>query len=110
MARAAVAAHRPSLVTSTAVIAKRSLLQFRRTPQLMWTVTVQGVLFLIIFRYIFGGAIGTGSLPYVDFAVPGIITTMLLWSGMRAAVSIAEDRGQGLYDRLRSLPIPRTAA
>jgi ABC-2 type transport system permease protein len=109
MARAAVAAHRPSLVTSTAVIAKRSLLQFRRTPQLIWTVTVQGVLFLIIFRYIFGGAIQTGSLPYVDFAVPGIITTMLLWSGMRAAVSIAEDRGQGLYDRLRSLPIPRTA-
>ncbi|HET8915720.1 MAG TPA: ABC transporter permease [Propionibacteriaceae bacterium] len=109
MASAAVAAHRPSLVTSTVVIAKRSLLQFRRTPQLLWTVTVQGVLFLIIFRYIFGGAIGTGSLPYVDFAVPGIITTMLLWSGMRAAVSIAEDRGQGLYDRLRSLPIPRTA-
>jgi ABC transporter DrrB family efflux protein len=91
------------------VIAKRSLLKFLRTPQLVWTATIQGVLFLVIFRYIFGGAIGAGTLGYVGFVVPGILTTMLIWQGMGAALGIPEDRAQGLFDRLRSLPIPRSA-
>jgi len=109
MASVSVAAGRPSLPTSTAVIAKRSLLKFLRTPQLMWTTTVQGVMFLVIFRYIFGGAIGAGRLGYVGFVVPGILATMIFWSGMGAAVGVTEDRAQGLFDRLRSLPIPRSA-
>jgi ABC-2 type transport system permease protein len=109
MASVSVAVRPPSLATSTTVIAKRSLLKFLRTPQLMWTAFFQGVMFLIIFRYIFGGAIGAGQLGYVDFVVPGILTTMLIWQGMGAAVAITEDRAQGLYDRLRSLPIPRAA-
>jgi ABC-2 type transport system permease protein len=109
MARTGVAAPRPSLATSTAVIANRSLVKFLRTPQLLWTTTVQGVMFLVIFRFIFGGAIGAGSLGYVNFVVPGIFVTMLLWQGMGAAIGITEDRAQGLLDRLRSLPIPRSA-
>src|SRR6266540_6989956 len=104
-----VATRRPSLASSTAVIAKRSMLKFLRTPQLVWTTTVQGVMFLIIFRYIFVGAIGAGQLGYVDVVVPGILTTILIWQGMGAAVSITEDHAQGLFDRLRSLPIPRSA-
>jgi ABC-2 type transport system permease protein len=99
----------PSLITSVAVIAKRSLLKFIRTPQLLWTVTIQGVMFLVLFRYIFGGAIGAGQLGYVDFVVPGILVTGLIWQGMGAAVAITEDRSEGLLDRLRSLPIPRSA-
>jgi ABC transporter DrrB family efflux protein len=91
------------------VIAKRSLLKFLRTPQLVWTATTQGVMFLVIFRYIFGGAIEAGTLGYVGFVVPGLLTTMLIWQGMGAAISVTEDQAQGLFDRLRSLPIPRTA-
>ncbi len=109
MASVAVAARRPSLAASTAVIAKRSLLKFLRTPQLFWTVTVQGVMFLLIFRYIFGGAIGAGKLGYVGFVIPGILTTGLIWQGMGTAVGITEDHALGLFDRLRSLPIPRSA-
>jgi ABC-2 type transport system permease protein len=109
MASVSVPVHPPSLATSTVVIAKRSLLKFLRTPQLLWTASIQGVMFLIIFRYIFGGAIGAGGLGYVDFVVPGILTTMLIWQGMGAAIAITEDRAQGLHDRLRSLPIPRAA-
>jgi ABC-2 type transport system permease protein len=105
----AVAPRRASLASSTAVIAKRSLLKFLRTPQLVGTATVQGVLFLVIFRYLFGGAIQAGTLGYVGFVVPGILTTMLIWQGMGAALGITEDRAQGLWDRLRSLPIPRSA-
>jgi ABC-2 type transport system permease protein len=109
MASAVATPARASLASSTGVIAKRSLLKFLRTPQLLWTMTIQGLMFLVIFRYIFGGAIGAGELGYVDFVIPGIITTMLIWQGMGAAVSITEDRAQGLFDRLRSLPIPRGA-
>jgi ABC-2 type transport system permease protein len=103
------APRRASLAASTAVIARRSLLKFWRTPQLVWTATIQGVLFLVIFRYLFGGAIGAGTLGYVGFVVPGILTTMLIWQGMGAALGVTEDRAQGLFDRLRSLPIPRSA-
>jgi ABC transporter DrrB family efflux protein len=109
MASVAIAEHRPSLAASTAVIARRSWLKFLRTPQLFWTMTVQGVMFLLLFRYIFGGAIGAGKLGYVDFLIPGILVTALIWQGMGAAVGITEDSTQGLFDRLRSLPIPRSA-
>jgi ABC-2 type transport system permease protein len=109
MTTVVVARPRVSLVTSTVVVAKRSMLKFYRTPQLLWTMTMQGVMFLLIFRYIFGGAIRAGQLGYVDFVIPGIITTMIIWQGMGAAVSVTEDHTSGLHDRLRSLPIPRSS-
>ncbi|HEV2892738.1 MAG TPA: ABC transporter permease [Actinomycetota bacterium] len=71
--------------------------------------TIQSALFLLIFRYVFGGAIGAGGLDYVDFLVPGFITTGLLFAGMGAAAGVAEDLEQGFVDRLRSLTIPRSA-
>lgn len=94
---------------STLGIAKRTLLRFLRTPQLVVLGTVQGAMFLLIFRYVFGGAIGGGGLHYVDFLVPGFITTGILFTGMGAAAGVAEDLEQGFVDRLRSLPIPRSA-
>jgi ABC transporter DrrB family efflux protein len=72
--------------------------------------SVQGALFLFMFRYVFGGAISTGgALNYVDFLVPGFLVTVILWTGMGSAAGVAEDSATGVYDRLRSLPIPRTA-
>ena len=98
-----------SLAASTLGIAKRGLLKYLRTPQLLVLGTIQGALFLLIFRYVFGGAICSGDLNYVDFLVAGFITTGILFSGMGAAAGVAEDLEQGLVDRLRSLPIPRSA-
>jgi ABC-2 type transport system permease protein len=98
-----------TLPASALGIAKRGLLKFLRTPQLVVLGTIQGALFLLIFRYVFGGAIGAGGLSYVDFLVPGFITTGILFSGMGAATGVAEDLEQGFVDRLRSLPIPRSA-
>jgi ABC transporter DrrB family efflux protein len=98
-----------SLWASTIGIAKRSVLKFLRTPQLVVLGTIQGAMFLLIFRYVFGGAIGAGGLSYVDFLVPGFITTGVLFAGMGAAAGVAEDLEQGFVDRLRSLPIPRSA-
>ena len=66
-------------------------------------------MFLLIFRYVFGGAITTGGIDYVDFVVPGFITTGVLFNAMYAVVGMAEDMSAGLVSRLRSLPIPRSA-
>ena len=75
-------------------------------PALIIAGTAQGVLFLLIFRYVFGGAVAhTGSLTYVDFLVPGFVVTGVLFQGMGAASGVADDLEGGLFDRLRSLPI-----
>ena len=77
--------------------------KFLRTPQLVVLGTIQGAMFLLIFRYVFGGAIqGTGGDDYVDFLVPGFVTTSVLFAGMGAATAIAEDLEAGVVDRMRS--------
>ncbi len=97
-------------VTATLQNAKRTILQFFRTPQLLMLGTIQGALFLFMFRYIFGGAIDPGGqLDYVDFLVPGFLATGILWLGMAASSGVAEDATTGVHDRLRSLPIPRSS-
>jgi ABC-2 type transport system permease protein len=97
-------------LTASLQSAKRTILQFFRTPQLLMLGTVQGALFLFMFRYIFGGAIHPGGgLDYVDFLVPGFLVTGILWLGMPASSGVAEDATTGVHDRLRSLPIPRSS-
>jgi ABC-2 type transport system permease protein len=96
-----------SFLAATSIVAGRTLKKIVRTPQLLVAGTAQGVMFLLIFRYIFGGAIGhTGAMSYVDFVAPGFVVTSGLFSAMSGATGIAEDLQQGLVDRLRSLPIP----
>jgi ABC transporter DrrB family efflux protein len=97
------------VVATTGQVALRTVRQFARTPQLLVVSTVQGAMFLLIFRYVFGGAINTGSIPYVDFLVPGFVVTSVLFSGTGAASGVAQDVEQGFFDRLRSLPVSRTA-
>ncbi len=98
------------LLTATGQTARRTILQYFRTPQLLVLPTIMGALFLFIFRYIFGGAIDTGhSVDYVDFLVPGFLVTTILWTGMNTPAGVAEDSTSGVYDRFRSLPIPRVA-
>jgi ABC-2 type transport system permease protein len=94
---------------SSLAVARRTVRKFVRTPQLLVLATVQSAIFLVVFRYIFGGAITVEGLPYVNFLVPGFVTAAVLYSGMGAAAGVAEDLQQGLFDRLRSLPIPRAS-
>ncbi len=103
------AVNKASLPSSVAVIAKRTWLKFIRSPQLVVVGTVQGAMFLLIFRYVFGGAINAGGIDYVNFLAPGFITTGIIFGGMASAAGIAEDRELGFFDRLRSLPIPRSS-
>jgi ABC-2 type transport system permease protein len=70
---------------------------------------VQGAMFLLLFRYVFGGAITTNGVRYVDFLVPGFVGTGVLFAGMTSSIGAAEDLKEGFFDRLRSLPVPRIA-
>jgi ABC-2 type transport system permease protein len=97
------------LVSSTLTITRRAALRYLRTPQLIVMATLQMSLFFLIYRYMFGGAIHAGSIPYVDYLVPGFVATGVLFSGIGAAVATAEDLEQGFVDRLRPLPIPRSS-
>ena len=99
---------RPPTAWVTAVTyAGRTVKQFVRTPQLLVVNAVTSVMFLLIFRYVFGGAIQTGDVEYVDFLIPALAAVSGLFAG--GAVGVAEDADSGLFDRLRSLPVPRTA-
>jgi ABC-2 type transport system permease protein len=94
--------------TTAVTTSRRTVLQFFRTPQVLFMGSIQGALFLFMFRYVFGGAINPGgNLDYVNFLVPGFLVTVILWSGMSAASGVAEESSTGVHDRLRSLPIPR---
>jgi ABC-2 type transport system permease protein len=97
------------LARSTATVTHRALLRYMRTPQLIVMATLQMTMFFLIYRYLFSGAIRSVGPPYVDYLVPGFIATGVLFSGIGAAVATAEDHQQGVIDRLRSLPIPRSS-
>jgi ABC-2 type transport system permease protein len=95
------------VATAASAVAARTLRQFWRTPQLIVVGALTSAMFLLIFRYVFGGAIDTGPVSYADFLIPGLAAAGAMFSGTGAAVGVAQDVDSGLYDRLRSLPIPR---
>jgi ABC-2 type transport system permease protein/oleandomycin transport system permease protein len=92
-------------VPDTVVIAKRSLKRIRRQPDLLVGFTIQPVMFVLLFVYVFGGAIDTGDLDYVDFLMPGIIVQSMVFGGFVTALGLADDLKKGLIDRFRSLPM-----
>jgi ABC transporter DrrB family efflux protein len=96
-------------VSDTLVLARRSLLRIPRQPDLLVGFTVQPVLFVLLFVYVFGGAIQTPGLDYVDFLMPGIIVQSIVFGGFVTALGLADDLKKGLMDRFRSLPMIRSA-
>lgn len=96
-------------VATAGQVALRTTLTFLRKPQVLGIAVVQSVLFLMVFRYVIGGAIGVPGLTYVDFLVPGFVVSGLLFTAGGSAVAVAEDAASGLYDRFRSLPVPGVA-
>ena len=97
------------LVTDTMIIAERNLIRLPRKPELLLAFTVQPIMFVLLFRYVFGGAIDTGGLPYVDYLIPGIIVQNIAFGGFVTAIGLNEDVHKGLIDRFRSLPMARPA-
>jgi ABC transporter DrrB family efflux protein len=97
------------LVTDTLIIAERNLIRLPRSPDLLLAFTVQPIMFVLLFRYVFGGAINTGGIPYAEFLIPGIIVQNIAFGGFVTALGLNEDVHKGLIDRFRSLPMSRAA-
>jgi ABC-2 type transport system permease protein len=96
-------------ISDTLVLAKRSLLRIPRQPDLLVGFTVQPILFVLLFVYVFGGAIQTPGFDYVDFLMPGIIVQSICFGGFVTALGLSDDLKKGLMDRFRSLPMTRSA-
>jgi ABC transporter DrrB family efflux protein len=97
-------------LSDTMVLAKRSLLRIPRAPDLLLSFTVQPIMFVLLFVYVFGGAIETpGYEDYTDFLMPGIVAQTMSFGGFVTALGLAEDLKKGLIDRFRSLPMSRSA-
>jgi len=91
------------------IIMKRQLLQLIRLPEVLIFSTIQPVMFVLLFRYVFGGAINTPGTDYVQLLMPGIFVQTVAFTVAATAIGLSEDMSKGLIDRFRSLPISRSA-
>jgi ABC-2 type transport system ATP-binding protein len=110
--------HAPSLrdaetsVTDSAVVTMRNLRHFWRQPDLLVFSTIQPIMFVILFVYVFGGAVGLALPPgvsYVDYLLPGIFVQSVTFRASNTAVGLSEDLRRGVIDRFRSMPMARSA-
>ena len=105
----ATRAGRPTIVGDAVTIAWRNLLNIRRNPRLLVFATIQPVIFVLMFRYVFGGAIRVPGISYVNYLMPGIFVQTVVFGSLTTGVGLAEDLNKGLVDRFRSLPMARSA-
>jgi ABC-2 type transport system permease protein len=97
-------------VRDAVAVTWRNLIAYRRVPQLLVFSTIQPVIFVLMFRYVFGGAIVIpGSISYVDFLIPGIFVQTVVFGAIATAIGLATDMKSGLMERFRSLPMARSA-
>jgi ABC transporter DrrB family efflux protein len=96
-------------LADTWVLARRNLKRIPRQPDLLTAYTIQPIMFVLLFVYVFGGAIQTPGFDYVDFLMPGIIVQSIAFGGFVTALGLTEDVHKGLIDRFRSLPMSRAA-
>ena len=97
------------LIADSLVMAERNLMRLPRPPDLLIGFTIQPVMFVLLFAYVFGGAIVTPGYDYMDFLMPGIIVQNIAFGGFVTALGLAEDLTKGLIDRFRSLPTARAS-
>ena len=100
-------------VSDIFVMTQRYLIKYIRLPQLLVFSTIQPVMFVLLFTFVFGGAIALGGLPedisYIDYLLPGVLVQTVLFGATNTGVGLAEDLSKGLVDRFRSLPMARYA-
>ena len=108
--KAAEATRKPfPLVRHSLALAKRSLIKTWRTPEALIDVTLQPAIFLVIFVYIFGGAVAGDTTTYLQFLLPGILAQTIAQGAIAIGVNLNTDLEKGIFDRFKSLPIPRPA-
>lgn len=91
------------------VMVWRNLVRYQRLPRLIVFSFIQPVMFVLLFAYVFGGAIATSSKTYIEFLLPGILVQTVLFGSMQTGVGLADDVSKGMIDRFQSLPMARSA-
>src|SRR5437764_14375379 len=102
---------RPSLYWTFAdafVLAKRHLIQIPRIPEELIFATIQPIMFVLLFRYVFGGAIAVPGASYVNYLMAGIFAQTVIFGAMSTGIGLATDLQRGLVDRFRSLPMDKS--
>lgn len=97
------------VLSDIGVMVRRNLLRYIRLPQLLIFSTIQPVMFLLLFAYVFGGAIKTPGSNYISYLIPGIIVQTVIFGAMQTGVGLADDLTKGMIDRFKSLPMARSA-
>jgi ABC transporter DrrB family efflux protein len=92
-----------------AVVAKRNLIKIKRVPELLVFTTLQPIMFILLFAYVFGSAIDTGTVNYREFLIAGIFAQTVIFGATLTGVGLADDIQKGVIDRFRSLPMSRSA-
>ena len=96
-------------IVDTWVVMERNLISYVRIPEQLFFSSIQPIMFVLLFRYVFGGAIATPGMSYVNYLMPGIFVQTVLFSVVSTSVGLAEDLQKGLIERFRSLPMARSA-
>lgn len=100
----------PSFLRHTIALARRGLIKTARTPEALIDVTIQPVIFLLLFTYIFGGAVSGGNPhQYLQYLLPGLLGQTIAMAGIALGTNLNTDIEKGVFDRFRSLPIARSA-
>ncbi|MBW0104648.1 ABC transporter permease, partial [Pseudonocardia sp. KRD291] len=99
----------PSILRHGATLARRGIVKTVHSPEALIDVTLQPIIFLLLFVYVFGGAISGDSATYLQFALPGVLLQTVVFASAGTGVGLAEDLKTGIFDRFRSLPISRGA-
>jgi ABC transporter DrrB family efflux protein len=100
----------PSMLRASGTIVWRNLIHIKRMPEMLMDVTVQSVMFVLLFAYVFGGSIDPpGDVSYKEFLLPGIMVQTMIFTSAIAAMGLTNDLQKGIVDRLKSLPISRSS-
>lgn len=99
----------PSTLRHGATLAWRGVIKTINSTEALIDVTLQPIIFLLLFVYVFGGAISGDTSTYLQFALPGVLVQTVIFASVGTGVALAEDLHTGIFDRFRSLPISRTA-
>ncbi|WP_328326088.1 ABC transporter permease [Kribbella sp. NBC_00382] len=101
--------HQRTLLQQSLTVVWRNLLHIRRMPEMLLDVTIQPVMFVLLFAYVFGGSIDVPGTSYREFLLPGIMAQTIIFSSAIVAIGLTSDLEKGIVDRLKSLPISRSS-
>jgi ABC transporter DrrB family efflux protein len=99
----------PSFLESCLLVVRRNLIHIKRMPELLMDVTIQPVMFVLLFAFVFGSSINVPGTDYKEFLIPGIMAQTIVFSSFVVAIGLVNDLEKGFVDRLKSLPISRAS-